>query len=73
MGTREEHLQWCKDRANELIDLNDLPQAFASMLSDMGKHEKTANHLALEMGTMLLMTGSLETSEQMRSYINGFN
>ena len=71
--TRSEHLQWCKDRALEYVYTGDLSQAFASFQSDMRKHPDTANHLALEMGTMLLFSGNLSTPDQMIKWINGFN
>jgi len=70
---RDEHLQWCKDRANEYVENNDIQQAFASFQSDMGKHSETSNHLALEMGTTLLLSGNLSSPHQMREWINGFN
>ncbi|MFA5151272.1 MAG: hypothetical protein WC554_01805 [Clostridia bacterium] len=70
---RNEHLQWCKDRANEYVDRGDMQQAFASFQSDMRKHPDTANHMALEMGTMLLVSGNLSNAHQMREWINGFN
>jgi len=41
MATRQEHLEWCKKRALEYIDINDLQQAFASMVSDLNKHPET--------------------------------
>lgn len=70
---RAEHLQWCKDRANEYVDNNDMINAFASFQSDMSKHPETSNHMALEMGTMLLLGGQLSTSHQMKNWIDGFN
>lgn len=70
---RSEHLEWCKQRANEYVERNDLQQAFASFQSDMSKHNETAHHMALEMGTMLLINGLLESQHQMREWINGFN
>ncbi len=70
---RAEHLQWCKDRANKLIEEGDLTQAFTSMQSDMGKHEGTAEHKALELGTLLLIGGHLNTVKQMLDWVNGFN
>lgn len=73
MTNREDHLQWCKDRANEYVDNGDMQQAFASFHSDMQKHPETANHIALEMGTMLLVSGNLSNAHQMREWINGFN
>ena len=70
---RAEHLQWCKDRANEYVENGDLPQAFASFQSDMRKHEETNTHSALELGSMLLLGGHLSTVKQMKDWINGFN
>ena len=71
--TRDEHLQWCKDRALEYCNSGDTQQAYASMTSDLGKHEGTAGHSAIELGMMLLMGGKLGTPEEMRKFINGFN
>lgn len=70
---RSAHLQWCKDRALEYVDANDNKQAFASFMSDMGKHEETANHLALDMGMSMLMGGMLNSASDMRNWITGFN
>lgn len=70
---RSEHLKWCKERALEYVEANDLTQAFASFHSDMTKHPETENHLALEMGTMLLVSGNLDTPHQMKDWIIGFN
>jgi len=70
---RSEHLQWCKDRANEYVKIGDMNQAFASFQSDMRKHPETADHMALEMGTMLLISGNLSNAHQMSDWINGFN
>ena len=52
---------------------NDLHRAFASFQSDMTKHPETSNHMALEMGTMLLISGNLSTQHDMAQWINGFN
>ncbi len=73
--SRSEHLQWCKDRALELVDAGDLNEAFSSMQCDMLKHDKTrdAALLAGELGMMLIMGGHLKTAQQMRDWINGFN
>tara|TARA_R110000772_G_scaffold17946_3_gene50065 strand:+ start:188396 stop:188617 length:222 start_codon:yes stop_codon:yes gene_type:complete len=73
MEKRSEHLQWCKDRAMEYAEKGDMQQAFASFQSDMSKHEETSNHLALEMGTMLLLGGHLSTYEDMKRWIEGCN
>lgn len=72
-GTRAEHLAWCKRRALEYCDMNDVNQAFASIGSDLGKHPETANHAGIQIGMMMLMCGHLNTPEQMRKFIEGFN
>ena len=70
---RAEHLDWCKQRALEYVDNGDMLAAFASFQQDMGNHSETANHLALEMGSMLLLSGDLSTAHQMREWIEGVN
>ncbi len=73
METRAEHLQWCKDRALEYVEQGDTTNAFTSFMSDMSKHDETANHMALEMGTMLLIGGHLSTPHEVKQWIEGFN
>lgn len=73
MTDRAEHLQWCKDRALQYVDADDLPQAFASMASDLGKYPETANGPFVISGTVLMISGKLSTAHQMRKFINGFN
>jgi len=70
---REEHLQWCKDRAMEYVKTGDLTQAFASFSSDMSKHKETKDHAALHLGTQLMFSGRLSTPESMEEWILGFN
>lgn len=71
--TRQEHLDWCKRRALEYVDRGDLKNAYASMCSDLNKHNETANHPAIMLGMMLMMWNNLSTPNQMRDFINGFN
>ena len=71
--TREEHLQWCKDRALEYVDAGDLNNALVSMLSDLGKHPETAGHSAMELGLVLTLVGQLSTPDEMRKFILGFH
>lgn len=72
---RQEHMQWCKDRALEYVDMGDNQQAFASLASDLGKHPETdgARKLCGELGMPMLLMGHLDSPEQMRDFINGFN
>jgi hypothetical protein len=71
--TRAQHLAWCKRRALVYVDAGDTAQAFASMTSDLGKHSETANHGAIELGTMMLLSGFLNSPAEMRKFIEGFN
>ena len=71
--TRAEHLQWCKDRALDYVNMGDTTEAFASMGSDLSKHPETANHAGIQLGMGLLMIGQLNTQAEMRKFIEGFN
>lgn len=71
--TRQEYLDWCKQRALEYVNAGDLSGAFASMCSDLNKRPETEDHSAAQLGMMLLMTGNLNTTKQMREFIEGFN
>ena len=48
--TRADHLAWCKSRALKYVDAGDLNQAYASMVSDLGKHPQTEDHAAIQLG-----------------------
>ena len=71
--TRAEHIQWCKDRALKYCDMNEVDNAWGSMVSDLGKHDETKGHLAIELGIMLKMGGNLNSVEKMKEFILGFN
>jgi hypothetical protein len=71
--TRKEHLEWVKQRALAYLDNNDITGAWASLSSDMLKHEETAFHIGLTLGNMQILQGELNTKEQMKNFIEGFN
>ena len=71
--TREEHMNWCKTRALEYVEKGDLTNGITSMLSDLGKHDETREHGAIQLTMMLLMSGNLDTAEKMKKHIEGFN
>lgn len=73
MTSRAEHLSWCKTRALAYVDAGDTKNAFASMGSDLNKHPETENHPGIQLGMMQIMTGGLNSPEEMRRFINGFN
>ena len=69
---RSEHLAWCKRRA--IAYLPNCPQeALTSMFSDLGKNPETEGHIAIELGTMLMLTGDLTHPDDVRRFIEGFN
>lgn len=71
--TRAAHLEWCRKRALAYVDAGDLNSAFASLVSDLGKHPETAGHAAIELGSMLMFAGQLNTARDVRDFINGCN
>lgn len=73
MATRAEHMAWSKQRALEICDTGDTAQAYASMVSDLGKHDETAGHPAIQLGMMMMLGGHLSTDADMRKFIEGFN
>jgi hypothetical protein len=70
---RQQHLQWCKERALEYVKGGDLMGAYGSFASDMKKHPETADHSAIGLGMMLMMGGHLSTADEMEKFIDGFN
>jgi hypothetical protein len=73
--TRDEHLALAKKRALEYVESGDMKNAFASFLSDLGKHDETlsARGVVAAVGVPLLMGGHLSRPEQMRDFIEGTN
>jgi hypothetical protein len=74
--TREEHLQWAKDRAIEYVDRGDIVGAFASFTSNCKKHDETRDICDGVGALYLAMEGvrcvSQDDREGMRRLINGF-
>ncbi len=70
---RNAHLQWCKDRAMEYVEKGQLKEAYASFVADMLKHPDTADHPAIKLGLMLLISGNLSSQAAMQKFIEGFN
>lgn len=70
---RQEYLDWSKKRALEILNRGDVTGAYASFVSDMNKHDELQNHIALQMGVMLMFSDNLSTSSEMKEYIEGFN
>lgn len=74
MRTRQEHIQWCKDRAIQEMDYyNDPSQGIVSMASDLSKHPETNDETLISLCTMQLMTKPRMTRQEAVTFINGFN
>ena len=69
----DDHLAWCKKRALEYVEKGDISQAWASMVSDLGKCDETKEHPAIILGTVLFMSQNLNTRDKMKEFIEGFN
>lgn len=72
LGTREEHLRWCKLEARYLIKRGFLADAFTAFAANMNMHARTRRHRGLKHGIELLMRGELATASQMLAYIDSF-
>jgi hypothetical protein len=69
---RTEHLEWSKKRALEYLDEGDISKCFASLVSDLGKHDELKNHMGISIGMGMLRNGTLTECAQMRRFIKGF-
>lgn len=76
--TRQEHLDWCKQRALECLQPGpyfSIDDAMASMASDLGKHDETRHHVTMTVPLMfqLRALGKLSTANETRKFIEEFN
>lgn len=71
--TRDEHLNWCKERAIEIAKSGDIRGALTSMMSDLGKHSETRNHSGIMLTGLLMIAGRLKTIPEVIQHIEGFN
>lgn len=71
--TRQEHLDWAKQRALEYARQGDIQQAVASMLSDLRKHPELERHAGGDLGMMLLLSGNMRDARECEKWITGLN
>ncbi|MBO3270782.1 hypothetical protein [Hymenobacter defluvii] len=55
------------------VNADQLRDAWASFVSDLGKHPETANHRAIELGMVEALMGGMSTADKVRHFINGTN
>lgn len=77
MTTREEHLQFCKDRAMDYVNQGKLLEAVTSMMSDLTKHPETAKTAAAGplamLGLLAMQQAQSGDRDGVVRYIKGFN
>jgi hypothetical protein len=71
--SREDHIQWCKDRALAYVELGDSNQAIASMISDLKKHPETTIAPAVERALLIPILFKQTDERKLIEWINGFN
>lgn len=72
--TRQEHIQWCKDRAKAEIEYyKSAREGLTSMASDLSKHEETNNQTLINLCMMQLLISPNMTIQQAIKFIDGFN
>lgn len=73
---RQQHLNWCKQRAMEYVASGDLLEAVTSMMSDLTKHPETAKSSDGVLAAIgLLARQQAQSSDRagVVRYIQGFN
>ena len=75
MSTRQEHLDFCKQRAMEYVERNDLLNAVTSMMSDLTKHPETKSvgDALSGLGLLAAMQAQQGDRDAVIRYIKGFN
>jgi hypothetical protein len=71
--TARQHLDWATERAPEYFDDGDKRNAFASFLSDVGKHDGTRWIQAFPATFMLLEDGWRGGREHFKQQLSGFS
>jgi len=70
--TRQEHLDWCKQRALEYVNAGDLVNAVASMGSDLSKHPLTKFLAEPNITFAAALAAQSGDVDFVRRYITGF-
>ncbi len=73
MQPRAQYLEWCKKRALAYVNQGYLQQGLSSMLSDLAKHPKTADHPGIALAVGRMAFGDLTTKNQVLEFIEEFN
>lgn len=71
MRTRDEHLEWCKERARKYLDRGEIANAIASMLSDLKQHPDFVG-IADKIGPLGLLNAIQNDLDGARRFVDGF-
>jgi hypothetical protein len=71
--TRDERLEWCKQRAREYLAQGDLTNAVASMISDMNQKYPGLPPCPLELAMIGIMTAAQADQTGVSAWVEGFN
>ena len=73
-NSKQQHLDWCRQRALQYLDAGELTNACASLLSDLRKHEETRTTAALagEQWAAKALSGHWDNPENVRQLIDQF-
>lgn len=72
--SKADHLEWCKRRAHEYLDIGQIDKAMTSLVSDLSKHDGTADRSNSPL--FLAKTVQIAISDDVakaRSFIDGIN
>jgi hypothetical protein len=70
--TLDEHLAWCKRRANEYIATGDVRQAVTSMMIDLEKHPDTRRAITPEIALLAFDVMLSDNPDYARRFIEVF-
>jgi hypothetical protein len=70
MRTRDEHLEWCKERARAYLDRGELLDAVTSMGSDLDQHPELGCNVYI--GLVGALHAKEGDREAVRRWIEGF-
>jgi hypothetical protein len=65
-----EHFDWAITRATEYLDLDDAPNAMASLVSDLNKHPGTATILREDLQFLMFGEYTVAGTRGVRRFIN---
>jgi hypothetical protein len=71
MRTREEHLEWCKERARVYLDKGRVADAIASMMCDLRGHPDF-NGIEAKMGLLGIFYAANNDLEGAKRFVEGF-